>query len=422
MRFEPRPPNQFQEFIRTYWEQCRAACPELAALSGKWEFEDLIPGLSDFDTRLVLSGEPSPAEWARISVAIGRVHLNLARRRPEWARILEHLPGINLTHREMLEPRCFYPEFRQWTFYQGDPPELREMETYLGGLPWSDADERFHLQRFATFYGPYHRGIDPAVNIGAWENKYPLHSRFLHYFTPAVQAAVSLALRRTVRGKLESLRLARQLFPDAATPELVLSAVERHFEVEPYYEEDRLRELEHRLEGYLRTVATRLAPSIQLIRWDPDDLPEALRAKIRDVAQAPAAAFFEVFKFCRLMKGRLLFYAAEVPWFETTWLIRNELSRIRRLFYEEAFARYARARFQLPLAAEDALARLEGELLTSAEARGVRAFADLASKPVEAGREKDRARAIAECFEPLHGSLEKMWHDIRTSECSVACQ
>ena len=36
MNFEPRPPNDFLEFIHAYWDESKAVCPRLAAMSGKW--------------------------------------------------------------------------------------------------------------------------------------------------------------------------------------------------------------------------------------------------------------------------------------------------------------------------------------------------------------------------------------------------
>ena len=97
------------------------------------------------------------------------------------------------------------------------------------------------------------------------------------------------------------------------------------------------------------------------------------------------------------------------PWFQTDWLIRNELGRLRQLFFEEAFTRYARARLGLPLTADQTLDRLEGALLTNDEAAGVRAFAAVARQEPQPGGEKRQAAAIAERFEPLYVSLEKMW-------------
>ena len=50
MRFEKKPENDFARFIDAYFEECAAACPRIEGIAGKWTFEDLIPGLSDFDT------------------------------------------------------------------------------------------------------------------------------------------------------------------------------------------------------------------------------------------------------------------------------------------------------------------------------------------------------------------------------------
>ena len=69
MRFEPAPENDFGRFIEVYFERCRAVCPKLAAIAGKWTFEDLIPGLSDFDTRLIFADDTRVEEWIEMSFA-----------------------------------------------------------------------------------------------------------------------------------------------------------------------------------------------------------------------------------------------------------------------------------------------------------------------------------------------------------------
>ena len=133
-----------------------------------------------------------------MSVAVGDVHTRLAREAPRWARILEHLPGLNLTRNEMTSPVTYYPEFQQWTYYKGDGQVLGSIRTCLARKRWASRDEAFHLKKFSMYYGPYIRGIDPPVNLGKWENKYPLHSRFMHYFSPPVQSAVSIVRTRGV--------------------------------------------------------------------------------------------------------------------------------------------------------------------------------------------------------------------------------
>src|SRR5690606_23763799 len=117
MQFAPAPPNDFREFCAAYAGRCRQRVPGICAIAAKWTFEDLIPGLSDFDTRFILR-DPMDAEgWRAMSLAVGEVHTELARARPDWHRNLEHLPGLNLTESELLDPRLYNPECRQWTFY-----------------------------------------------------------------------------------------------------------------------------------------------------------------------------------------------------------------------------------------------------------------------------------------------------------------
>src|SRR5690606_23294976 len=63
MKFEPRPANDFLAFMQTYYERCRQRIPKIVAVAAKWAFEDLIPGLSDFDTRFILRGPMSADDW-----------------------------------------------------------------------------------------------------------------------------------------------------------------------------------------------------------------------------------------------------------------------------------------------------------------------------------------------------------------------
>jgi hypothetical protein len=412
LNFAPKPENDFRLFIETYFERCRAECPKLAAIAGKWTFADLIPGLSDFDTRFIFADDVTVEDWIRMSSAVGRVHTYLAKESPRWARILEHLPGLNLTRAEMADPRTYYPEYQQWTYYRGDPDVLRATEVYLVQKPWSRRDESFHLRKFATFFGPYLRGIDPPINIGHWESKYPLHSRFMHYFTPAVQSALSLVRRRGVRGKLEALRGARGIFPHPEIIDLVLDAVDRHYEIPEYYEEPRLTEIERSLESYLNDAYAGLAGHVSLIEIDPADTPVQLKEKISAVAVDPRERFFEGAKFSRFMKGRLFFYAEDILWFDSAWLIRNELGRIVNNFYHQPLKSFALARFGETLPPEQVLERLSGNVLAPAVCAGVREFVRTAQPRLSPGEEKTRARRVAEVFDPVLVMLETLGADL----------
>ena len=166
MRFAPRPENDFAEFIRTYYRECRYHFPQIEAIAGKWMFRDLFPGMSDFDTRFIVSDQMTVDDWCRMSSVVGQVHLTLCERYPCWARNFEHLPGINLTWQELSGDASYYPEYQQWTYYHTTRPE--RVSAVLDGFArraWADQDEHFHLKKFCLYYGRYDRTIDPPVNL-----------------------------------------------------------------------------------------------------------------------------------------------------------------------------------------------------------------------------------------------------------------
>src|SRR4051794_24647414 len=86
INFTPAPANDFDAFRREYFARCRARVPQICAVAAKWSFEDLIPGLSDFDTRFIVANGMTPDDWKRMSLEVGRVHTEMAREFPHWAR------------------------------------------------------------------------------------------------------------------------------------------------------------------------------------------------------------------------------------------------------------------------------------------------------------------------------------------------
>ena len=412
MRFEPPPENCFLEVIDTYFQRCKAVCPKLRAIAGKWRFEDLIPGLSDFDTRLIFADDTGVEDWMAMSLAVGMVHTELARERPEWARILEHLPGLNLTEGEILNPAFYYPEFKQWTYYQGDEQVLKSIGSYLANKAWTKRDELFHLKKFATYYGPYIRGIDPPINLGSYESKYALHSRFMHYFNPPMQAAVSLALGRTIQGKQEALRLSRDIFPNSEVIDMILGAVDKHYEIPEYYCEPRLYEIEQALERYLQGAYAALADSVSLIQVERGDTPEQLKARIAAVPIDPVESFFSGVKFSRFMKGRLLFYATPILWFDSTLLIHVELRRIGQLFVEQPLVAFGIARYGRKCSGEDVLKRLRGEILSPETCDGVLNFVRVVSEPTPEGKEREQALEAADSFDAVQMMVETLSKEI----------
>ena len=116
MKFAPKPENDFAEFIRIYYRECRSRFPKIEAIAGKWMFRDLIPGMSDFDTRFILNDDMTADDWCRFATLMGETHLMLCEKYPCWARNFEHLPGINPTWKELTAEESYYTGYQQWTY------------------------------------------------------------------------------------------------------------------------------------------------------------------------------------------------------------------------------------------------------------------------------------------------------------------
>jgi hypothetical protein len=414
MSFAPRPENDFAQYIQTYYRECRFRFERIEAIAGKWMFRDLIPGMSDFDARFICADGMTADDWCRMSSAIGEAHLALCRRYPCWARNLEHLPGVNLTWSELVNERTYYPEYPQWSFYDSTrPDQVCRSQAHFAARPWDAKDEYFHLRRFCTYYGRYNRTIDPPINMGVHEPKYPLHSRLMHYFTPPVQSAVSILRRRPMAGKFDTLELAAEMFPELAGWCTVMDILAGDYRTPQWYEEPHLTRLEDQLEEVLQTIARALRPALTLL---PDDVGREVAAwkqALRAVPVAPALVVFDNARFSRLMKGRLWFYANAPEGFDVIWLIRNELGRIGNGFFRVPFRTYWKVKtgrdVQNPV---DILPDLTGDVLSQAEADAVRQFDRLTTEPFEQGGERRLALAIADVFDGFYHALGRISEDL----------
>ena len=410
MRFAPRPENDFADYIHSYYRACRHRCEAIEAIAGKWMFRDLIPGMSDFDTRFIVRDGMTATDWCAMSTAIGQAHLMLCEKHPCWARNFEHLPGINLTWEELTAERTYYPEYQQWTYYDSERPDrvAGALECFAK-RPWDDKDEYFHLKKFCLYYGRYDRAIDPAINVGLHENKYPLHSRVMHYFNPPVMSAMCLLERRAVAGKMEAFELARRHFPEQACWDLVEEILHAGYETPKWYEEPHVSRLEDVLEEALGAMAQGLREVISLVPAEAGVDVAAWKAALREVPVDPALVILDNAKFSRLMKGRLRFYCQAPEWFDSTWLIQNELKRIGESFFRAPFRTYWQIRtgerVEDPV---DILSQLEGDVLTAGEVEATREFARLTPGHWEEGKERQVATAIADVFDGFFTGLGKI--------------
>ena len=411
--FTPEPPNVFEGHIKEYYERVRERSPTLDAVCGKWDFDDLIPGLSDFDARFIFSDGTQAEDWPEISRAVGEVHTAICREDPSRARILEHLPGINLIWSEVMDPLSYYPEFKQWTFYHGPDGRIDELEDYLTGQPWNSVDELFSLKKFATYYTPYDRDIDPPINLHEFESKYPLHSRVMHYFCPPLQSLVSIRLKRMIRGKHETFSLARDCFAGGELIDEVFDILECHYEKPELYDDPRQMEFETKLYDYLVNAYRTVAPMIEIFTAFPGDTRREILDKCALVSTDLWSRLFAGVKFSRLMMGRLCFYAESIPHFDSIWLIENELKRLINMFYVTTLTAFGVIIWGDELLPEEVLNRLRGKFLTVSECEVIEAFADIFNHGYEVATIKDIAREIAKRMESFQKVLEKLMHIAR---------
>jgi hypothetical protein len=410
MKFAPKPENDFADYIRTYYRECRYRFDRIEAISGKWMFRDLVPGLSDFDTRFILNNQMTADDWCVMSSAIGAAHLALCQQYPAWARNLEHLPGVNLTWAELTAERSYYPEFRQWTFYHAEHPNrISAALDQFARRPWDIKDEYFHLKKFCLYYGRYDRAIDPPINLSVHSNKYPLHSRLMHYFSPPVLSAVCLLEQSTFGGKMDAFEWAARLFPKLRCWEMVSEILHANYETPTWYAEPDVTELEDALEEGLHALAKALRDSITLVPPQAGLDIAAWKSALQHAPLDPALVIFDNAKFARLMKGRLWFYVHAPPHFATGWLIQNELRRIGQNFFRTPFQTYwqirAGERIENPAAILD---QLSGDPLTQTEIAATREFDRLTSTPVRPGAETGMAAAIVAVFDDFFRALHKI--------------
>ncbi len=417
MRFAPKPENDFAQYIRTYYEECRYRFDRIEAIAGKWMFRDLLPGMSDFDTRFICSDGMTAEDWCRMSSAVGEAHLALCRKYPSWARNLEHLPGINLTWKELASERLYYPEYQQWSFYDTQRPDkLGAALQRLAQRPWDVKDEYFHLKKFCLYFGRYDRSIDPAVNLGSHENKYPLHSRIMHYFTPPVHSAVCILEQRGIAGKFEVLEIAQGLFSGLSCWEIIQEILSAGYETPGWYAEPHVSRLEDELEEALKVIAQSLRDVITLVPREAGLDVAAWKRALQEAPMDPALIIFENAKFSRLMKGRLWFYGHAPSEFDVAWPIQNELGRIGNNFFRAPFRTYWKVRtgeeVDDPLAILD---RLQGDLLTEAEVEATKQFCRLTPGRCEKGKEREVALAIAAVFDGFFRALTKISQDVENT-------
>ncbi len=411
MKFAPKPENDFAHYIKTYYEECRGRFPKIEAIAGKWTFRDLVPGMSDFDTRFIVSDDMTDKDWCDMSNAVGEAHLHLCKRFPSWSRNLEHLPGLNLMWSEFADERFYYPEYKQWSFYHSTNQKLLSKTLdNLFSRKWDEKDEFFHLKKFCTYFGRYNRTIDPAINLGVHENKYPLHSRIMHYFLPPMQSAMIILRKENIVGKNEAIEIASAAYPEFRCWDVIREIQHAGYETPEWYAEPNLTRFEDMLDEVLVFLAGELRKTITLV---PDEYGMDIslwKKALNEVTIDPALIIFDHTKWARLMKGRLRFYACAPKHFDYTWLIRNELGRLGNMFITVPFKTFIKLAINKEVETPDEIysALKGGGLLSDDEIASVKAFGDIFFQENSNGNEIDIALKTVDIFDSFYTVLSKI--------------
>jgi hypothetical protein len=409
MKFAPKPENEFYEFIRTYYRECHGRFPKIEAIAGKWMYRDLIPGLSDFDSRFIVADGMCEDDWIEMSTQVGQVHLDLCRQHPCWSRMLEHLPGINLTWSELISEANYYPEYKQWTFYNTlDPERVSSVQSHFLKRGWNAKDEYYHLKRFCTYYGRYNRSIDLEINLHVQKNKYPLHSRIMHYFNPPVHSAICLMDRNNMPGKMNAFELAREYFPDLPVWDRIDEILDNNYKIPKWYSEPHLSSLEDMMEDGLGVIASRLRRELGFSNENEEADIIILKRAVEQFDVDPILRVFESCRFSRLMKGRLYFYLNVPPYFDSSKLIQIELGRIGNSFFKIPFQAY----WKIKTGEDNAnpskiLDGMNGDPLTEEEYASTKEFAKLTSSDWH-GKERLVTEQIVSVYDSFYKALSKM--------------
>ncbi|QDT00407.1 hypothetical protein [Adhaeretor mobilis] len=299
---------QFGDVAEYIGNRLSAANPCVVALISKWPTGDLVPGLSDMDFRVVCDKTTTASDWVQIDWHVGRIHREMVEHHPEWNRINEHTPGAGISLTELDHERLHHPEYSVWNVWWGSGEWLSRLKSRTLPRPLCAIDEQYHLARFLTYYSPYIHGIDPPINLGAYEPKYALHSRCWHYYAPPMLSAATLLARRHFVGKRESLRwLIENDFAKRQT-QAMLQQVDAHYDTPELSDPSRLDRFEQLLWTGFQELFEPVCRSVEHLELPSPFSLVDLKQQVNDLTVDPLMELLENVRFLRIRASRCYFY------------------------------------------------------------------------------------------------------------------
>lgn len=338
--------QRFQDVADTIGSQLNKTNSHAVALVAKWTREDLVPGLSDMDFRVICDESVTEDDWVQIDHRIGQIHCQMVAEHPEWNRINEHTAGAGISLAELKGGQFHHPEYSTWTVWWGRESEISDTIQRSLARPLVALDESFHFKRFLSYYSPYIHGIDPPINLGEFEPKYPLHSRCWHYFAPPMVSAATILARKHFTGKRAALNWLMSHGYAVRQVEAVLEQVDSHYETPEMHDSAALQRFEQLLFKAFEELLDPVIASIECFKVPADQSQKELLKQFRHQTVDPFISFLENVRFSRIRAGRYHFYlnapshfsvdrqlAAEQIW--TSKLIPGTFDILRRIHGQE---------------------------------------------------------------------------------------
>ncbi|MDP7399610.1 MAG: hypothetical protein QF541_22270 [Lentisphaeria bacterium] len=321
----------FQAVADTVAGRLSGSNRHFVALAAKWARTDLVPGLSDMDFRIVCDNKTTIEDWDDLARQVGHIHLEMVRAHQQWNRLNEHTPGMTMTVGELMDQRFYNPEYAVWDTWSQGRQWLDDLKADVLARPFDGSDEHFHLMRFLTYYSPYIHGIDPPINLGAFEPKYALHSRCWHYFAPPMLSAACLLARRKFQSKRLGLEwLSSNGFADRQT-RAVFRQVDSHYETPELTAPERLKAFEELLFAAFEELYKPVCESIRHLGVDLGAGRDDIRKQLEANQPAPLETLMDCLRWARTRWSRYYFYLNAPDYFSVGHLMEGELVWVRKV-------------------------------------------------------------------------------------------
>ena len=312
-----------------------------------------------------------------------------------------------MTISDVLGGRFNTPEYAIWSLWWGRRDWFDRLKAQVAARPFDATDEYYHLSKFLHYYSPYIHGIDPPINLGQFEPKYPLHSRCWHYFAPPMLSAAAMLARKNFSGKRAGLSWLRDNGYVAEKVDAVFEQLDAHYETPEQTDAHRLQVFEDLLFSGFEQLFPLVVESIEHLDIHRLAQPTEMKTQLALSATDPFKTLMASVRGVRIRTGRYYFLANAPAHFDAKRLIYCELPWIRT-FYGPVVESLRTLLRDRTLSPEQCFRRL-GLSVNGAEEHAIHHVSDLANRTRD---DQDVPLLFAQaidCFPCYYRLIEGAW-------------